>query len=1037
MYTRLILWAIGCVVLLNGSLVPQTLNHPLSLYGGAAASYISGPDVPDTLTILAIMVQFQPDTDSRTTGAGEFLLSADDQTWSTLNPPPHDADYFRHHLEFARRYYDRVSGGRLYIDYTVWDRVFSLPEQMEAYSPQRTGDFTEIGKLFEESWLLAADESPEIPFHEYDTFIIFHAGVGRDVDLTSIFGFDPTPFDIPSLYLGLQGLQRIFGESYPGIEVGDTGFHISNSMILPETQNRRLVRGGELPALELELAMNGLVCAMIGSRLGLPDLFNTDTGRSGIGRFGLMDGQAIFSFMGLFPPELSAWEKYYLGWLEPFDVPPGDHGFELSAVTLRNPASVLRVPINSREYYLVENRHRDPHGTGVTITAVYNGQITQVTYDLDTPGFNAFDISAINGVVIDVDVYDWSLPGGYNAAEDIFYDGGILVWHIDEQIINERIAENRINADMENKGVRVVEADGSQDIGREFGFLQAGQGSEDGTAFDYWYEENPAPIYENRFDASTIPPAVSNTGAPGNIAIYEFGPRAPVMGLRVRVGTELVSVAEGFPLHLTGATASTSPVPFHDGILFVDDGKLRAVDMNGVTTHVQANEDITVTGTPAWTGGGTSEVLFTQTGASAISEWRVAVPVDEGGIRSFFSIETYDIGETITAGPALLENGACLVGTENGNVLVLAEGDISTAGSLSENEKIIGLHLFPGGGWAAAGPGAVLFDDGMEHVLPAMITGTAAYVENGEPAVAGLGMEDVFIVRQSTAQADGSAGSGALSAYRQGDGNVQSVSSLGRILTGIGTAIAADVDRDGLMDVIAFRDDFLYAFNTGGAVLDHFPHRYEGALLFDTAPVAADIDGSGAIDVIVSNDRNMLGFHTADGGSAAGTPVAVGERIIGSPAVLNRDGKMALAVITADDLLYVFRFSGEWNNDSVVWGEEKFDSRRTNTQLHTLPRQPISDEFLPARRAYNWPNPIYDDITNIRYYLNEDAAVTISIYQMNGDRVTTFSGPGTGGMDNEVQWNASGVASGVYLGRIEARSENNSEVVFIKIAIVR
>ncbi len=56
---------------------------------------------------------------------------------------------------------------------------------------------------------------------------------------------------------------------------------------------------------------------------------------------------------------------------------------------------------------------------------------------------------------------------------------------------------------------------------------------------------------------------------------------------------------------------------------------------------------------------------------------------------------------------------------------------------------------------------------------------------------------------------------------------------------------------------------------------------------------------------------------------------------------------------------------------------------------------------------------------------------------MNGEKITSFDGPGNGGMDNEISWDASGVQSGVYLGRIEARSANNSQVVFIKIAVVR
>jgi hypothetical protein len=427
----------GMIVVLGlVNLQAQEFNHPLTLTGGDSFLYISQPQNPDTLKILAILVQFQEDTDVLTTGNGQFDLSA--APAGIINPPPHDSQYFEYHLEFARRYFERVSDGHLHIEYTVWNTIFTLPEIMRNYSPPRGQDFENIGKLFEESWTLAAQTAPEIQFSQYNTFVIFHAGVGRDIDLVSLYGYDPKPFDIPSLYLGLNGLQRIFGDGYQGVSVGPESFHITNTIILPETENRELelVTG----TLLLQLGMNGLVCAMIGSRLGLPDLFNTDTGRSGIGRFGLMDGQAIFSFSGLFPPELSAWEKYYLGWIDPVDAVPGEGTYELPAVTLREPNSVLRVPINAREYYLVENRHRNPFGTGQTLTLIRDGTEINFSVDRDTPDFNAFNVSAINGVVLDAAVYDWSLPGGV-ATDDTFYDGGILIWHVDERIIAERIAE--------------------------------------------------------------------------------------------------------------------------------------------------------------------------------------------------------------------------------------------------------------------------------------------------------------------------------------------------------------------------------------------------------------------------------------------------------------------------------------------------------------------------------------------------------------------------------------------------------------------
>src|SRR5690625_7464420 len=82
-----------------------------------------------------------------------------------------------------------------------------------------------------------------------------------------------------------------------------------------------------------------------------------------------MDGAAMFSYRGLFPPEMSAWEKIYAGWADAFTLPlPSDQEVMLPAASLRQPDSFLKIPVSGDEYFLVENRHRDPDRNGVTLT---------------------------------------------------------------------------------------------------------------------------------------------------------------------------------------------------------------------------------------------------------------------------------------------------------------------------------------------------------------------------------------------------------------------------------------------------------------------------------------------------------------------------------------------------------------------------------------------------------------------------------------------------------------------------------------------
>ena len=61
----------------------------------------------------------------------------------------------------------------------------------------------------------------------------------------------------------------------------------------------------------------------------------------------------------------------------------------------------------------------------------------------------------------------------------------------------------------------------------------------------------------------------------------------------------------------------------------------------------------------------------------------------------------------------------------------------------------------------------------------------------------------------------------------------------------------------------------------------------------------------------------------------------------------------------------------------------------------------------------------------------------IKIFDVAGDIVTSFSGPGIGRMPNEIQWDLSDVSSGIYLCHIEARSAVETQIQVIKIMVVK
>src|SRR5690606_4510240 len=132
------------------------------------------------------------------------------------------------------------------------------------------------------------------------------------------------------------------------------------------------------------------------------------------------------------------------------------------------------------------------------------------TFINDTTGYRSFDTDSLAGVIIDVDEFDWALPGS-----------GILIWHIDEKVINEKIAENKINNDKSRRGVDLEEADGIQEIGEIFFNIFGDQLIGEGEQVDAWFSSNNADLYRNRFSKNTRPNSLTNAGANSLITISD------------------------------------------------------------------------------------------------------------------------------------------------------------------------------------------------------------------------------------------------------------------------------------------------------------------------------------------------------------------------------------------------------------------------------------------------------------------------------------------------------------------------------------
>ncbi|NQV49753.1 MAG: T9SS type A sorting domain-containing protein [Candidatus Marinimicrobia bacterium] len=468
----------------------------------------------ETLKVAIIRVSFISDLSPATTGDGTFVLDdtldLECTDW-TLDPPPHGKTYFSDHLIAMDNYWQRVTNGAVSVDLVnsavfpdTENGAYQLQNDMLYYHPYLE-DFDETAKLFELSRHALELADPDVNFNNYSTVILVHAGMGGDF----AFALDPTPGNIPSAYLSLSDFNQF------GLLETDEGA-LTDLIIVPESQNflqyketRELFAESDDPCF-YQVALNGTLALMLGFHLGLPPLYNTETGRSLAGGFALMD-QGSNNFHGIVPAFPDPYSRIEAGWVGYAEKGIGD------SVNLGIGDPPIRISITDTEYYLIENRQRNLlHPSSLPLW-------------IDSPGFDTVSVVlSPGGVVLSVDEQDSGLPGN-----------GLHIWHIDESAWN--------NVENPNGGpiqmVDFVEADGAQDMGYTTQLLFADY-LETGWWFDTWFAGNQGWFHLNQnaavigdsllsFSSNSHPSTRSNSGTPSHLRLENISKNGAVMTFNI------------------------------------------------------------------------------------------------------------------------------------------------------------------------------------------------------------------------------------------------------------------------------------------------------------------------------------------------------------------------------------------------------------------------------------------------------------------------------------------------------------------------
>jgi len=977
----------------------------------------------DTVTVLVIRCEFQPDTNPLTSGDGTMCdtpkgsMYNPDGTHSLDYDPPHDSIYFSCLMSALRDYYLKVSYGKLLIKYTIAPKGFfnayRLPHKMEYYGAPDNfvlGLFT----LFRDA-ILACDADTNFRVGDYDYFIILHAGCSWQAQAP----FMDTPYDIFAAYIP-------YADYFPPI-ITREGKPVYGGIIYPESNWHYYMS-----------FMQGGLAHEFAHALGALDLYDVTLSTMGMGGWALM-GTGNWNMMGLVPPRLCAWHRILLGFEKPITITQD------TSVYLVRPGlpgtHIIRIPINSHEYFLLENRIAYMHPD-------------TSREDPDSNGFRVWRY----GVLTKINDYDISLPTGIDS-------GGILIWHIDSAKIAQFEDSNMINVGYP-KGVDLEEADGIQDF--ELPILQIWDidATFYGSPYDAFYKGN-----NERFDAESSPNSNANEGGNSRITITigEFGDSTKVT---IKFQWQLT----GFPKNELGFTDVNSPIAYdlnNDGVkeillatnpvaqiettgVEIDTyyiGRIHAFEPNG-EPYLGYENGILVDSLPPIisqltigdvNGDGKVEIIVPNYSG-------VAVFTDSGSFID--SISTKEIISSIPVlhditGDNILDiivpddEGYLHAYSMVGNNLTELDGFPFWLGQRTRSGVLVLDSLI----YALSGSGKLFLITPHGKVIRSILPENLTFTGSSPIAsdIDGDGNKEILVV--------------------QGTGDIYAVNSQCTSIVwqrkvpdstywyawlNTSQPALADINKDGLCELIFAFGSKIYVLNQNGAYVDNFPidtriyQKTQWDTLHNTLEeyykywiissiVVADIDEDGYKDIIVGLPTGKILAINYLGKPIEYFPIATNGEVYSTPFIddIDNDGDVDIVYATNKGELGVLDLPGKF--EPTHW--YTIGANIYHNGVYEFTPEPTYANIFNDKNFYVYPNPARRDGFTIRYELgNGVKSIKFMIFNVAGDILYKFTGDVTPGVhDREVKYT---LPRGLYILRAEVKTGSKKLVRFKKFGVM-
>lgn len=993
--------------------------------------------------ILAIRVGFQkeePD-DPLTTGNGWFNLkgNADSigDTTSLFYEPPHDKKYFENQLEALKSYISAISYGKIKIEYTVKpdekDSFYILPYSMRYYGDTLNFDIGLV-KLFRDA-LFIADRDTTIKFNDLnkngvkdylegikDVIIVFHAGSTWQTDILW-----NTPFDIATVTIPQGALEYYLGSPY--ILLNNQSDTVAGGIILPET--------GSQDGLVAKL--QGLLFHEFGhDAFYLTDLYDIYGRSTGVGAWDLMgaggwaeivaktpEGDTM-RISGIIPTFYGAWTRLWIdytmrfmpkryfdpdawGYYDPlwgFGFIDGlidtIYGSGFDSIISIYPATqyvsdtinylpdtvsglrILMLPIDAREYFLCEFRKINLYDS---LKYFKKGGV------LISPYGN----------------YDFTLP-----------HGGLLIWHIDENIVYNYFWE--VNSNDIHKGVDLEEADGIQDLDKW-------------TEYPYtWFGSPYDPFYSganDKFGPFTDPSSESWNGGKSFIEISEISSdTGEFMRFRYRRNiylppfpvipdTSFTHRGNYFKETFTnfidinsdgeGEFVLTGNLTFDFYGDTLEGGKVYIVNKDGTNYGSVPYIDFShekIKFPPAFSdlnGDGISEIVLAterylrvysltspnpqQFPGFPLSFSKITCPpliYDFNGDGNYNIIFSCEDGNVYILNPLTLEYNTFFTGNPASGISVFQENNENYLAILNENGI---LHLVDKD--LKEKQGFPLFEPTLLNTYSLPLT--CDFDSDNEYEIAVLRGDGKFYVVNSRGKVEGEKNTG----------------------TGRFTSFSVcDFDRDGFFEISFIKDKELILLNHNGSYVNEFPLRIKRDTLISPYTIPLTFVLNNKVSILYPDSLKFSQIYE-DMKKNPYFPIHFSSHGTGSAILtdVDGDGKYEVSIFSTTGELHVFNISA----DSAIFTKTGYDNQNTSwIKIHLTPSAREIKE-----KVYIYPSIVRKSMATLRVFFENSGYLKTEIWTFSGIKLRTDRFYVKGGEYNEFDMDLSRLGSGVYILRWE------------------